>query len=163
MAKPPDKANTTQPLSDSQVLKVSQQKSPGVSKNDQSVWKGLVVPAGEFAPAQPKRGSRTRTWAIVGVLGGGGVAGGALYAAGVLGHGSSEPAAAAPQAQAQAQAPLPPQDAVPPDAAVVPSDAGVAAAPLDADAVSSAALPTKATKALATKKKRPALPKKRAH
>jgi hypothetical protein len=160
MAKHPDKANTTQPLSESQVLTVSPQKSPAVDKNDRSVWKGLVVPAGEFAPAQAKRGSRARTWTIVGVLGGAGVAGGALYAAGVFGGGSSAPAVVAAPSVGSA-APLLP-DAAPAPVAVVPLDAAVAA-PLDADAVSSAALPTKATKAMATQKKRPAPAKKRAH
>jgi hypothetical protein len=50
-------------------------------------------------------------------------------------------------------------DAAPAPVAVVPPDAAVATA-LDADAVSTAALPTKA---ITTKKKHPVPPKKRSH
>jgi hypothetical protein len=157
-----DQANSTQPLTDSQVVAVSQQgaskpKAAKVSKNDQSAWHGVVVGADEFAPARAKR-SRAK-WAIVGVLGVGGVGGG-LYAAGVVGGSSaSRSTPAQPPAEAVAHTPTPPPAAVlaqaPADAGVaaITIDAGLAVTPSSADAISSAAPPLKPAKATSTKKK----------
>jgi len=172
MAKPPDKGNSTQPLSASQVLAVSQQnKPPRTPKHDQSMWKGLVVGADEFAPQPAKRSSRGPKWALVGLLGAT-VAGGGLYAAGVFGGGSSNssaPAQAPPKDEpaakpAPAVAATTPADAAAPIAA--PADAAVAETPLKADAISSVGPPLKSGKATpASKKKKPAPPttKKRTH
>ena len=172
MAKPPDKGNSTQPLSQSQVLAVSQQKPPPrVPKHDQSMWKGLVVGADEFAPAPAKRGSHARTWAIVGALGAL-AAGGGLYASGVF-AGSSDPAKpASPNTVTPAPRATPVPAAIssaPGDAAAplvaAPPDAAVPAGPTKADAISSVGPPLKPSKATAvTKKKKPAPtpPKKRA-
>jgi hypothetical protein len=108
------------------------------------MWKGLVVGAGEFAPA-PAKSSRAK-WVIAGVLGVVAIGGG-LYAAGVFGGGTaSEPAKLPPQAEPPTPAPTPAPTPSPAAVAVpVPADASVADAPTDAavaDAPSDAAVPT---------------------
>lgn len=134
MAKPPDKNDKTQALSESQVVEVR----PDVPapKHDMSVWKGLVVGADEFAPAAAPK-SKKRTWlvvAIVGVLAAGGGATYALWPSGSTGPKPSD-AAVAPVVK---PAP-PPADAAPPD--VAPADAAEAdASPGDA-AVGDAGVP----------------------
>ena len=144
MGKRPDKPDSTQPLSESQVVAVTQ-KPPdhAIPKNDRSVWKGMVVGADEFSP-QPKRSKKR--WAVIAALGvvagGAGIAGYEMYSgsAGGTGSGSGErsgsgsgsgSAVVMPATRVPADAPAPP----PVDAAV-PIDA---AAPIDAGAPPDAA------------------------
>jgi hypothetical protein len=167
MGKPGDPGNSTQPLSQSQVLDVSAQARP-VAKHDQSLWKGVVVSPDEFAPGR-RTGFRVRRWAIGGVLAAG-AAGGGLYAYSQRSGG--EPASASPRAEPP-PTPTPaavatPQTAAAPtisaDAAVTaaPADAAVAVATDAADAVSSAApAAVKNASATTTKKKKTAGAKKR--
>jgi hypothetical protein len=169
MSGPEQKGNTTMPLSESQVLGVSKQ--PAVAKNDQSMWKGLVVGADDFAPAPPKRGSRAMRWGLIGVLGAGAAAGG-VYALGGFGGGSHDPPPAA-------QAPVPVATPAPSPPPPAPADAAaMAAAPVDApapagppgppgppavDAVSSVAPPIAKSPTAPAKKKKPTAAKKRSH
>lgn len=178
MAKPPDKGNSTQPLSASQVLAVSQpQKPPRTPKHDQSMWKGLVVGADEFAPQPAKSSSRGPKWVLVGLLGAT-VAGGGLYAAGVFGGSSSSSSTSGEPSQTPAQAPPKDEPAAKPASAVAatapadaaapvaaPPDAAAAEAPLKADAISSVGPLLKSKATPASKKKKPAPPttKKRPH
>jgi hypothetical protein len=153
MGKPSDPGNSTQPLSQSQVLDISAQARP-VAKHDQSQWKGIVVSPDEFAPVHGK-GSRVRRWAIGGVIAAGAATGG-VYAYSRM-TGDAPPAAPTPDPVSMpAVAPVIP--------ASVPSDATVSAAPPDAaataaagaDAVSSAAAPIQKASASTSKKKKAA-------
>ena len=85
MAKPPP-GDSTQPLSQSQVLAVTP-KPPrpgakgragkGIAPNDQSVaWKGTVVSADEFTLPPAPRGGGKAKWVVAGVLGMGAVGAG---------------------------------------------------------------------------------------
>ena len=73
-----DPGDETQPISQSQVIKSMPPKPPKkpLAKNDQSImWRGTVVGADEFAPAQ-KRGGRGK-WVIGGVIAAGAIGAGA--------------------------------------------------------------------------------------
>jgi len=147
------------PLSESQVVAVSKQ--PAIPKHDQSMWKGLVVGADEFAPPPKPRRSRAK-WAIAGLLVAG--AGGAgVYYFGFAGSSDAPPlapvpASTPPPAPTPAPAvshPAPP----PPDAAPVAD----APPPVDAAAPADAAPPPDAAKpapAAVTKKKKKKTTKK---
>jgi hypothetical protein len=156
MGKPGDPGNSTQPLSQSQVLDVSAQARP-VAKHDQSLWKGIVVSPDEFAPGRGKR-ARARSWAIGGVLVAG-AAGGGLYA---YSQRSGGDAPATPHAEMAAPAPTPDPPRAPSttaasttlaDAALAGAPADAAAAPV-ADAVSSVAPPVVKSAATTTTIKR---------
>ncbi|MGE5182508.1 MAG: hypothetical protein ACM31C_10620 [Acidobacteriota bacterium] len=134
MAKPPDKHDTTMPLSESQVVAVTQ-KPPdhAIPKNDRSVWLGRVVGADEFAPQPAKRSPRR--WLVIGALGivagGAGIAGYEAFSSSGSGSASMTAGSAAPQAvPPPAPAPLPADAPAPADAP--PADAAPADAPADA-------------------------------
>jgi hypothetical protein len=145
MSKPTDPGDSTQPLSESQVVAVTPKPpQPAIPPGDQSVaWKGTVVSADDFAPAPVKRPSRAK-WAVIGVLGAGAVGAGA-YA--LWPSSSSKPPAAAGSATSEGSgsgggsavpasapiaidaAPPPPPDAAAPADAAAPPDAAQPAAP----------------------------------
>ncbi len=140
MGKRADKGDSTQPLSESQVVKVTPPRPP-VGKNDQSIaWKGTVVSADEFRLPKAPGGGGGGKWLIAGVLGAG-VIGAGVYtmwptgkpapASKVDAAGSAAPAiagsAVAVPASAGSDAATP--DAPPPIDAAAPVDA---AAPEDA-------------------------------
>jgi hypothetical protein len=141
MSKTPDPGESTQPISQSQVLAVSPPKPPprGIAPNDQSVaWRGTVVSADEFAPAPAKRGSRAK-WAVVALLGAGGLGGGAYAMWGRGGGSPDAPATAAMVAPAPGSAAGSAAGSATPAPAVAAStpaatNPGSAAAPAVADA-----------------------------
>jgi hypothetical protein len=163
MGKSTDKGDSTLLVSESQILTAAPNPpASAVGKHDQSVWKGVVVSADEFAPAPAPRTSRAPRWVIFGVLGAGAVAAGGVYAFYPSSNAEPPPHASPPAAAAAvpvtpdaAPAPMvPAADAAPAD--VTPVDAATADAPPDAApvAVPDAAVPPKpATKKPVIKKK----------
>ena len=140
MGKSADKGDSTLLVSESQILTVAPN-PPGSTggKNDQSVWKGVVVSADDFAPAPAPRRSRAPRWVILAVLGAIAVAAGVIVA--LYTSSDAEPPAQASPPAAAAVVPVLPDAAVAPvvvpaaDAApaiVPPVDAAVADAPPDA-------------------------------
>jgi hypothetical protein len=179
-ARKPPAPEPTMPLSLDQIVK-SPPKPPAqkVSKNDASVWRGLVVGADDFAPAA-KQKSRAPRWIILGVIGAAvAVAIGVFAATRSSDEKPSAPAASAGSANVETQKPVAAQKAevATPAAAIGSSATGSAATPPETkpaeeikpaiataetvDAISSAAPPTTktATKKVATKPAAPATKK----
>lgn len=158
MTKPGDEGNSTQPLSESQVVAVGPKPPPhGIPPGNQSVaWKGTVVGADEFSLSSANKTSRAK-WAVAGVLGAG-VVGGGVY---LLWPSSSSPTAASTAGSGSAAAPAPPPDAAPPPIDAAPPPVDAAAAPPDA-AAEPASTPAKPpAKKPPVKKKQPV--KNKAH
>jgi hypothetical protein len=168
MAKPGDHSDSTQQLSESQVVAVTPKPPPhGIAPGDQSVmWRGTVVSADDFATAPAKK-SRAK-WVVAGVLGVGAIGAGG-YAmwpssssgASTSGSGSAEqappPAPAPAPPPAAVPAPPPPADAAPPPEA--PADAVTA----DAAAEPAATAPAKPPAKKPPPKKKPPAKKKPTH
>ena len=145
MPKPGDPGDSTQPLSESQVVAVTPNPPP-IATNDQSIaWKGTVVSADEFAPAKP-RPSRAK-WVVIGALGAGAVGVGAYE----LVPRSNPPAPVVAPSPGSATVVMPPPvDAAPVVDAAVAIDA--AEPPADAAVPQAVKPPAKPTK---KKKPRP--------
>ena len=170
MGKSADKGDSTLLVSESQILTVTPQPPSAMAgKNDQSVWKGVVVSADDFAPAPAPRKARAPRWLIVGVLGAIAIAVGVIVAFYTASPSTTSAAVGATPGSSVAPVVVPAADAAaaiatphrpaPVDAA--PADAPPADAPPDAApaAVPEAVVPPKpATSKPVTKK--PAIKKK---
>jgi hypothetical protein len=130
-----DKGNSTMPLSESQVVAVSEK--PAVDKHDRSVWKGLVVGADEFAPPPKPHRSRAR-WLVAGLLvaGAGGVA-----AYELTGSGESATSATAPSPSPSPTPSPNPSPSPSPSPSPAPTPVATPPALLPADAAASSPAP----------------------
>jgi hypothetical protein len=151
MSKPTEPGDSTQPISESQVVAVTPKPPPhGIPPGDQSVaWKGTVVSADDFAPMPVLKTSRAK-WAVIGVLGAAAIGGGAyaVWPSSTASTPATPAGSAAPVAVPVA--PVVP-DAAPPVDAAAPADATTA----PADAPAKPATPAKkpVAKKKSTKKK----------
>jgi hypothetical protein len=165
----PPVPESTMPLSKDQIVAAPKPPPQKVSKNDASVWRGLVVGADDFAP-MPTKNSRVPRWVVFGLLG----AIAAVVVAVIALTWSSDDKAATPTASlGSAKVETPP---VKPEPTKPLKTEGVAAVAVDAgvetkppvvvkpedtvDAISGAAPPTTIKKKAAATTKAPALTKK---